>query len=123
MKKLAFILAVVLFINTMALSYVLYRNNQYKTDYSNLFGKDKYFVENLENGNIKVYIMAPKNSDEEYSIFDILEDFMNEKGYKNLPDERLGATHFFINSEGNKVDCVATNYRNYTEWYIMFGKD
>jgi hypothetical protein len=78
MKRLAFVLTLILIINTAILSFVLYRNNQYKTDYSSLFGSDKYLIEEDGNGNIKFYVLAPKNSEEEYELFDVLKDYMKE---------------------------------------------
>lgn len=120
MKKLAFGLVLILILNTALLSFVLYRNNQYKTDYSSLFGSDKYLIEEAPNGNIKFYVLAPKNSKEEYELSDVLIEYMKEQGFEYLPDELLGSSYYFSDSSGKKVACVAENFRNYTVWEIYF---
>lgn len=118
MKRLAFVLTLILIINTAILSFVLYRNNQYKTDYSSLFGSDKYLIEEDGNGNIKFYVLAPKNSEEEYELSDVLKDYMKERGFEYLPDELMGSAYYFADSNGKKVVCMAENFRNYTVWEI-----
>jgi len=123
MKKLVFVLSLILLINTAILSFVLYRNYQYKTDYNSLFGSDKYMIEEVGNGDIRFYVLAPKNSEEEYILSNILKKYMKNQGFEYLPDELLGNSYFFADSNGKKVTCNAENFRNYTVWYIDFSED
>ncbi len=122
MKKLSFVLSLILIINIALLSFVLYRNNQYKSDYSSLFGSDKYLIEEVGNGNIKFYVLAPKNVEEEYEPSDVLKDYMKKQGFEYLPDELMGSSYYFSDSNGKKVACVAENFHNYTVWEIYFSQ-
>ena len=122
MKKLAFALALLLIVSTAQLSYASYRNRQYKTDYNSLFGSDKYLIEDIGDGNINFYVGAPKNTDEEYVLSDVLKDYMKKQGFEYLPEELSGLTYYFADSNGERAECVAENFRNYTVWEIHFPK-
>lgn len=117
-KKLVIPLIVIIVICISITSFTVYRNQQYKNDFCDLFGDDKYIIENVDNGDIILYTLSEKNSNDTYVEFDVLESFINTLGYYHLPDRQLGCLYFFIDSNGNEIECEATHFRNYTEWYI-----
>ena len=43
-------------------------------------------------------------------------DYMEEKGWKYIPEEQLGGGYCF-EKDGNKVYYTCTNYKNYYIWY------
>ena len=119
MKRIT-ILLIIIFINALITLPVIYRNRHYKADYISLFGKDKYIIETVDNGDVKFYTLAKKNTDEKYDEFKIIEDYMNKLGFMYLPDRQMGCLYVFANSDGKEIECDATHFRNYTEWYIHF---
>jgi len=78
----------------------------YKNDLSELFGKNKYVVEVVDDKHTTFYAI-----NDNYQGFDILLDYMSGLGYKHVPDLQLGALLFFQNSNGEKVSCDVTNCR------------
>ncbi len=123
MKKIPTLFMLIIVISSIIISPFIYRNLQYKKDFQSLFGKEHFFVVNMDNGDIKLYTMAEKNSNEEYSELDIVKNYMNKFGYNHLPDQQLGRLHIFSDSNGEKIECDSTHFRNYTEWYIHFKDD
>lgn len=86
-----------------------------KKDINELFGKNKYVVENVDDKHFTFYAI-----NDDYQGFDILLDYMNGLGYENNPDLQLGALYIFQKSNGEKASCEVTNCRNIIICNICF---
>jgi len=104
----------------LVLSLHIYKQRGSQQSVINLFGEDKYLIEdtqeNLENYT-RIYTL--ENSTEDG--FSILEDYMNSLGYFNLPEEQYAVFYSFRNKDGYYADVEGFyGNRGYVEWDIFW---
>ena len=106
MKKIILVACVIVCL-CLAIIFLQHRKIGFlKNDLNELFGENKYVIENVDDKHITFYAI-----NDNYQGFDILINFMKDSGYKHVPNLQLGALHFFENSNGEKVSCEVTNRR------------
>ena len=103
----------------MSFSLIYFSNIQYRNDFSNIFGSDKCLFEVINRNHFKFYTLNNKR----VSGFEVLEKYMNEHGFSNCPDEQLGTLHYFVNEEGEYIECEAEHFKNYIMWDIYLEGD
>lgn len=118
--KILSLLLVFCMLTIIGLSLHIYKLHGYKQSVQYLFGEDKYFIEETIDKNknrTKIYTLETKTE----NGFSILEKYMNNLGYFNIPEKQYAVFYTFRNKDGYYADVEGFyENRGYVEWDIFW---